>query len=104
MLIDAYYGAAFSVVDQFALELGVEAADQRRVEAGVVFELVYNHSGGHVFIPREKLASATEGLLELELETVEAGISRLAESGRLELDQVAGLEACYLPELYQAEV
>ena len=104
MLIDAYYGAAFSVVDQFALELGVEAADQRRVEAGVVFELVYNQSGGHVFIPREKLAAATAGLLELELETVEAGISRLAESGRLELDQVAGLEACYLPELYQAEV
>ena len=104
MLIDAYYGAAFSVVDQFALELGVEAADARRVEAGVVFELVYNQSGGHVFIPREKLAAATAGLLELELETVEAGISRLAESGRLELDQVAGLEACYLPELYQAEV
>lgn len=104
MLIDAYYGAAFSVVDQFALELGVEAADERRVEAGVVFELVYNQSGGHVFIPREKLAAATAGLLELELETVEAGISRLAESGRLELDQVAGLEACYLPELYQAEV
>ena len=104
MLIDAYYGAAFSVVDQFALELGVEAADARRVEAGVVFELVYNQSGGHVFIPREKLAAATAGLLELELETVEAGISRLAESGRLEIDQVAGLEACYLPELYQAEV
>ena len=104
MLIDAYYGTAFSVVDQFALELGVEAADARRVEAGVVFELVYNQSGGHVFIPREKLAAATAGLLELELETVEAGISRLAESGRLELDQVAGLEACYLPELYQAEV
>ena len=103
MLSQPYFGASFSLVDRFALELGVEADDSRRIEAGVLFELSYNQSAGHVFIPRGKLAQATAALLNLPLPTVEAAVTALSETGRLETEQVAGLEACYLPELYEAE-
>lgn len=104
MLVQPYFGASFSVVDQFAMELGVAEDDPRRVEAGVLFELVFNQSGGHVFIPREKLAAATAALLQLGEDVVQAGIERLCELEQLRLDRVAGLQACYLPQLHEAEV
>lgn len=34
---------------------------------------------------------------------IDAGMLRLQEQGRMELSQIAGLTACYLPELYEAE-
>lgn len=104
MLVQAYFGASFAVVDQFALALGIEADDPRRVEAGVLFELTYNQSAGHVFIPREKLVAATAALLELPNATVSEAVTTLSETDRLAVDTVAGLEACYLPELHEAEV
>ena len=103
MLTQAYFGADFAVVDAFALELEVEADDERRVEAGILFELTYNQTNGHTFIPRDKLAMATAALLNLDVETIQAGISRLADMDRLVSDTVAGLDACYVPELYEAE-
>ena len=103
VLTDSYFGADFACVDAFALELDVEADDERRVEAGVLFELRYNLGGGHTFLPADKLTAATASLLGLESGTIEAGMQRLLEQGRMDEDTVAGLRACYLPEFYEAE-
>ena len=103
VLTDSYFGADFACVDAFALELDVEADDERRVEAGILFELRYNLGGGHTFLPADKLTAATASLLGLDAETIEAGIQRLLEQGRMDEDTVAGLRACYLPEFYEAE-
>ena len=103
VLTDSYFGADFACVDAFALELDVEADDERRVEAGILFELRYNLGGGHTFLPADKLTAATASLLDLESETIEAGMQRLLEQGRMDEDTVAGLRACYLPEFYEAE-
>ena len=103
VLTDGYFGADFACVDAFALELDVEADDERRVEAGILFELRYNLGGGHTFLPADKLTAATASLLGLELATIEAGMQRLLEQGRMDEDTVAGLRACYLPEFYEAE-
>ena len=103
VLTDSYFGADFACVDAFALELDVEADDERRVEAGILFELRYNLGGGHTFLPADKLTAATASLLGLESETIEAGMQRLLEQGRMDEDTVAGLRACYLPEFYEAE-
>ncbi len=103
LLTDPYYGADFSLVDAFAIELEIPADDERRVEAGILFELSYNLSGGHVFIPKSKLRAVTASLLGLEEDVIEAGLSRLQEQSRMTLDTVAGLEACYLPTLYEDE-
>ena len=103
MLTQPYFAADFAVVDVFALELGTEADNERRVEAGILFELTFNQSNGHTFIPRNKLIAATAMLLGLEEEIIDAGIIRLAETNQLETDTIAGLQACYIPELYEAE-
>lgn len=104
LLTDPYFGANFPQVDVFALELDVEADDEHRVEAGILFELSYNLNNGHTFIPQEKLRMATCALLNLSSETVEDGMQRLQEQDRMVLDTVAGLSVCYLPEFYEAEV
>ena len=103
LLTDSYYRADFSQVDAFAIALGVSADDERRVEAGILFELSYNLGAGHTFIPQDKLRAATCALLELDGETIDAGMLRLQEQGRMELSPIVGLTACYLPELYEAE-
>ncbi len=103
VLTQPYFGADFSAVDAFALELGTEADHERRVEAGLLFELTFNQSNGHAFIPRNKLIAATAALLGLDEETADAGVDRLAQTKQLCMDQIAGLTACYVPELYEAE-
>lgn len=103
LLMDDSLEAPFAAVDRFAIELGVAADDQRRVEAGLIFELRYNLSAGHSFLPRAKLAQATAQLLTIGPDTCEQAIDRLLEGGLLSADTLAGISIIYLPELYEAE-
>ena len=103
LLTQPQFGAVFSSADTLALELGFDGNDPRRVEAGVLFELRHNLGNGHSFLPKDKLTAATASLLELEAAEVEEAMDRLCELGRIELDEIAGLQAVYLPEYYEAE-
>ena len=103
LLMDEGLDAPFGAVDRFAIELGVAGDDPRRVEAGILFELRYNLTGGHSFLPEDKLTGATCQLLSVAKEAVTAGISRLLDSERLVRDRLAGITVDYLPELYAAE-
>ena len=104
LLMDEGLDAPFGAVDRFAIELGVAGDDPRRIEAGILFELRYNLSGGHSFLPEEKLCAATCQLLSVEAEAVTQGLLRLHEGERIVRDYLAGITVDYLPELYEAEV
>ena len=95
--------ASFGAVDRFAISLGVAGDDHRRVEAGILFELRYNLTAGHSFLPKEKLAAATAQLLSVDVDTVNAGLDRLAEGERVVPETLAGIPVIYLPELAEAE-
>ena len=58
LLMEDGLDASFGAVDRFAISLGVAGDDHRRVEAGILFELRYNLTAGHSFLPKEKLAAA----------------------------------------------
>ena len=103
LLMDEGLEAPFGAVDRFAISLGVDGEDPRRVEAGILFELNYNLNSGHSFLPEEKLAAATAQLLSVETEAVAQGIGRLLEAERLVRDHLAGITVVYLPQLYEAE-
>lgn len=104
LLMDEELNASFGAVDQFAISLGVAGDDPRRVEAGTLFELSYNLTGGHCFLPEEKLIAATARLLQLDSdEPVKMGIARLLEADRLVRERLAGITVIYLPELHEAE-
>lgn len=103
LLMDEGLEAPFGAVDRFAIELGVSADDPRRVEAGLLFELNYNLTAGHSFLPEDKLIQATAQLLSVETDAVTRGVERLLEVDRLVRDKLAGITVIYLPELYEAE-
>ncbi|CAN4009575.1 Maff2 family, partial [Dysosmobacter welbionis] len=58
---------------------------------------------GHVFLPRNKLISATTQLLDSGAELVEQALDSLIERGAVVQEQVAHVEACYLRRLWEAE-
>lgn len=103
LLTQPQFGAPFAATDAMAIELGFDGDDDRRIEAGVIFELRYNLNNGHTFLPLDKLAAATATMLELETSAVSDAIDRLCELGGVEMDEIAGLKAVYLPEYYEAE-
>ncbi len=104
LLMDEGLEAPFGAVDRFAIDLGVSGDDPRRVEAGLLFELHYNLTAGHSFLPEDKLTDATAQLLTVEPSVITDGIERLLEGERLVRSELAGIRVLYLPELYQAEV
>ncbi len=104
LLMDEGLEAPFGAVDRFAIELGIAGDDPRRIEAGILFELHYNLSAGHSFLPEEKLIGATAQLLSVDAVPVQNGIGRLLEAERLVRETLAGITVDYLPELYEAEV
>ena len=103
LLMDEGLDASFGAVDRFAIELGVAGDDPRRVEAGILFELSYNLSAGHSFLPEEKLIAATAQLLSVAPETVQQGLAQAQEAQRVIADQLAGIKVDYLPQLLEAE-
>ena len=103
LLMDEELEAPFAAVDQFAIELGVAGDDPRRVSAGVVFELRYNLSAGHSFLPEDKLIAVTAQLLSVSEDVVSQSVEQLLEGEQLVRDQLAGIRVLYLPALYRAE-
>ncbi len=103
LLMENDLDAPFAAVDHFAIELGVSAVDHRRIEAAIRFELDYNKSAGHSFLPEDKLVAATAQLLSVEAEIIVSGIRRLVEAERLVRCELAGIQVLYLPDMYQAE-
>ncbi len=103
LLMDEGLDAPFGAVDRFAIELGVAGDDPRRVEAGILFELRYNLTAGHAFLPEDKLTAATAQLLNIDEASVFGGVERLIGGQRLMRSFLAGITVCYLPELHDAE-
>ena len=96
--------APFGAVDRFAIDLGFAGDDPRRVKAGLNFELRYNLSAGHSFLPEEKLVNATALLLSVENAVAQNALERLVEAKQLVRGELAGITVVYLPALYEAEV
>jgi len=104
LLMDEGLEAPFASVDRFAIELGVAGDDPRRIEAGILFELNYNLTAGHSFLPEAKLTAATCQLLSVDADAVQQGMGRLLEADRLVRDVLTDIPVIYLPQLYEAEV
>jgi len=103
LLMEEGLEAPFGAVDRFAIELGVAGDDPRRVEAGILFELNYNLTAGHSFLPEDKLVAATAQLLSVDMDIVRQAAQRLLEADRLVRQSLAGITVIYLPDLYEAE-
>ena len=103
LLTDEELEAPFGAVDRFAIELGVSAEDTRRIRAGIFFELTFNLTAGHSFLPEDKLILATAQLLSVDPQNVRVQMDALLEADQLVKNTLAGITVIYLPRLYDAE-
>ncbi len=103
LLSDDVCGVDFSVTDTMALSMGFAEDCGQRLEAAVTFELTYNENNGHVFLPKDKLLSATCQLLGCGTERVETALDALAERHAVVIQRIANVEAVYLRRLWEAE-
>ena len=103
LLADRSLEIPFAQVDQLAIELGVAGDDPQRVESALIFELDHNADNGHVFLPEQKLLSATAALIGVEGDCLAQGLNALIERGEVVKEDIAGVTACYPAGLYGAE-
>lgn len=103
ILSSDHIGADFHEADEFAVKLGFEADDPARVSAAIIYELIHNQSNGHCFIPEEKLVTVTAQLIGVESDAVFEGLEMLYDSAEVIREDIAGVHACYLSRLYEAE-
>ena len=103
VLASSHVGGSFGEADIMALELGMGDNSPNRINAAILFELTHNLSNGHCFIPREKLAAVTSELIGVHPDEADECIEQLIEETQLCCEAIAGVNACYLPKLYEAE-
>ena len=103
LITDDFFGADFAAADELALRLGFEADSPVRVEAAVLFELRHNLNNGHTFLPQDKLAAAVCQLIGIDSSLAMDALDTLEECGSIVRCEIAGLTACYLDTIYDAE-
>lgn len=103
LLTGQAYGVAFSTMDEIALSMGFDGDSPCRVEAALTYELSHNLNNGHVFLPRDKLLFASTQLIDGDPDALETALDGLLARGVIVQEPVAGVQACYLQRLYQAE-
>ena len=103
LLADRTLEIPFAQVDELAIGLGVAGDDPQRVEAALIFELDHNADNGHVFLPENKLLTATAALIGVEGDCLAQGLDGLIERGEVVREDIAGVTACYPAGLYGAE-
>ena len=103
ILASQHIGGGFSEADALAMAMGMDEHSRSRINAALIFELNHNTGNGHVFIPREKLAAATAQLIGVSSDEADESVSQLIDANLVVQDEIAGLRAVYLPELFEAE-
>ena len=103
LLVDEPLFVPFPSADKLALEVGIEADDPLRLEAGILYTLSHNLDNGHVFLPHAKLLDAAGRLLGAQPETLEPCLDSLINRFKIVREDIAGQDACYLTKLHHCE-
>jgi exodeoxyribonuclease V alpha subunit len=98
------FGIGFKTADQIAGRLGVPPTSPRRVRAGLLHLLAEAAERGHLYLPRNLLASHGETLLRVDREALDGALADLESAGEvvIEPDPSGGGEV-YLGHLHAAE-
>ena len=104
VLCNGDYGIAFDKADAMAASLGFTPDSDVRIASGMKYILRYNASvNGHTCLPREKLISATAGLLAISEGDVESRVDKFIDSGDIVPFKVLSNELIMTPEVNYRE-
>ena len=104
ILCEAGLRIGFERADAIAAKMGIQSEDPARVGAGIAHVLRHNlFSGGHTYIPWDKLCDASAAMLRVGRELVEEGVETLRRAGELVVEPIGERQAVFLPDVYRAE-
>ncbi len=103
-LAEEVYGVGFLTADRIAQKLGIASDAPERLAAGLLHALSQAAIGGNLFLPREVLISAAQGLLDEPDVDLEGIIDALRRSGHVVVRLREGeSEAVFTTRLDRAE-
>lgn len=103
-LLQVAEGVNFSVADTLAKHIGIEADDQRRLEAGISWLLSHIEDRGHTCLPVDQLIGAGVNLLGDIADPIADYIEECINIGQLYSVDQEGILYVYPPNLYIAEM
>ena len=103
-LCDDIAGIGFERADGLARSIGVEADSAFRIRSGIRYVLTKaSRSGGHAFLPYDKLVALAADTLGIASEQVMPCVEELTDEKRLVRCRVDGLDAVYDVSAYRTE-
>ena len=96
-------GVGFAQADAMGTALGFEPDAPERITAAATFVLAHNLSNGHCFIPRDKLLAAVANITGIGTGEAAEALDILIDEEEVISEDVAGVQACYLSRLHEAE-
>ena len=94
----------FERADAIAEKMGIGREDSFRIGAGVSHVLRHNlYSGGHTYIPWDKLCATAAAMLGVDRGLAEQAVETLRQGGELVVETIGGRRGVFLPDVYRAE-
>ncbi len=103
-LCEEIYGIGFESADRIARSIGLGFDCVDRIKSGIKYFLQYNaNQNGHVFVPEDKLVSASAQMLGVEENDIKSAKDELVANGELVLVKYGRRSCIYLKKYYDAE-
>ncbi len=103
-LCEDFSGIGFERADMLAKTIGVKPESEYRIASGIKYTLAeLSRSGGHSFLPYDKLIPLASMKLGIGREAVEKTVSDMLSAGRLTRCRVQGIDAVYENAAYKCE-
>jgi exodeoxyribonuclease V alpha subunit len=109
------WGIGFRTADKIALQIGIPADSERRLEAGLLYTLSEATDFGHLYLPEPKLLRSAAEILGVEEAKLTPVLEAMAAAETIVTEELPDVEgrsarrqearrACYHPALYHTEV
>ncbi len=103
-LCDDFRGIGFERADQLARSIGVEHDSPYRISSGIIYVLSeLSRTGGHSFLPYDKLTTLAADKLAVSVEAVSKAVETMINDGRLIRVNVDGLDGVYEKRAFACE-
>ena len=98
-------GLGFEKADEIAEKMGYDKTSENRIQSAIIYILEYNlYSGGHTFLPKQKLSTLASQMLSSDETTVINNIELMIEDSLLIYkEKIGNTDGVYLHGIYDCE-
>jgi exodeoxyribonuclease V alpha subunit len=102
-LADEVFGIGFKKADNIAKSIGIDPLSKFRVCSGIKYVLSQAASGGHTYLPEEKMKEYTSQLLDVKIENINDALVSLVFDNSIYVEKSDAFNKIYLSSFYYAE-